>query len=479
MGQSLGRPASVPAASFTHAGSNTRFRVRWEDGVFKQTIERDGIRAEHSVAFVIGSGNHARGYIIQTGDRLWQSPVAFYPRRGQWDMAPGYESNPSPDFNRPITAECLLCHSGKATPLPGFENRYAQPPFLAESITCDRCHGAPDAHLRSPSRTNIVNPKRLAPAERDSVCEQCHLNGESRVLNPGAAFDSFRPGSRLEDVFSVFVFDRAPAEERGELKVVSHAEQLALSQCARRSGSLWCGSCHSVHGEAVDYPARCRACHANDRLPGSHLKMPGSCTECHMPKRPAVDGAHTAFTDHRIRVTPAKLSSETKKPLLLRPWRHASDPALRQRNLGLACIATGERDGDTSQVNRGYGLLAEVFPNYPNDAEVLSALGMVLFLKDQPADAVKLLQEAVRQRPNYAPGYEKLGVVLRAQGEQAKAKAAFEKAIELDETREPPYHLLAEMSGTADERRRILDRYLQVMPGSLIARRAVRTLTGP
>jgi tetratricopeptide (TPR) repeat protein len=144
----------------------------------------------------------------------------------------------------------------------------------------------------------------------------------------------------------------------------------------------------------------------------------------------------------------------------------------------LAYIATGERDGSDEQLNRGYRLLAPLFPQYPKDPEVLSALGMVLFLKDQFGDAAKLLEEAARVRPNYAPGYERLGVVWRAAGDKGKARAALERAIELDEAREAPYHLLADLSDSPDERRRILERYLRIMPGSIIAREALKGLLG-
>ena len=66
-----------------------------------------------------------------------------------------------------------------------------------------RCHGGTEEHLRRPVPGSIVNPAKLHGAARDSICEQCHLSGCDRVLNPGKNFEDFRPGMRLEEVFTV------------------------------------------------------------------------------------------------------------------------------------------------------------------------------------------------------------------------------------------------------------------------------------
>ena len=160
-------------------------------------------------------------------------------------MAPGYEESRSPDFSRPVTLECLLCHSGKPQPIPDTLNRYRTPPFLEESISCERCHGSGEAHEKRPVPGSIVNPAKLEARARDSICEQCHLAGEVRIPNPGKSMADFQPGQRLEDAFTIYV---AAQPAGATLKVVSHAEQLALSACARNSGGkLWCGTCHNPH----------------------------------------------------------------------------------------------------------------------------------------------------------------------------------------------------------------------------------------
>jgi tetratricopeptide (TPR) repeat protein len=190
-----------------------------------------------------------------------------------------------------------------------------------------------------------------------------------------------------------------------------------------------------------------------------------------MPKRDAVDGGHTAFTDHRIQKEAGKVSAKTEARLRL--WREVGDAALLERNLGLASIQVGERDGVPELINDGYRRLAAVFSRWPRDADVLSGLGMVLFLKDQKKDAVKLLETAVQARPGDAALHEKLALVRRADANLQGAIASLEKSISLDAGRESAYFFLAECQATAAGREQVLKRLLRVFPQSLLAREAL------
>ncbi len=145
------------------------------------------------------------GTLQQVGSDLFQSPLSFYSAKRQWDVAPGYEDDPAPDFTRPVTAECLACHSGEPKPLQNTLNSYANPPFRNMAITCAKCHGNSEAHLKNPIPGTIINPAKLAAPARDSICEQCHLSGETRVPNPGRHITDFIPGERLEDNFTIYV----------------------------------------------------------------------------------------------------------------------------------------------------------------------------------------------------------------------------------------------------------------------------------
>ena len=325
MAHSLGRPARAPSGKFIHSGSNTRFSIESSNSRMVQRLERNGIAAD-DLPYAIGSGAHAFAYLIEIGSHLFQSPLGYFPGRG-WGMSPGYEDSKTPDFDRPVTPECLFCHAGKARPVAGTYNIYQNPPFEAEGITCERCHGPAEAHVRAPLPGSVINPAKLPPRARDSVCEQCHLSGEDRVPNPGKQLNDFRPGQDLEEVYSVYVYDhsRDSSAERA-LTVVSQVQQLALSRCARESGgNLWCGTWHDPHEQPANpkmyFRARCLSCHGA-ALTKSHPKPNEDCIGCHMPRRAVTDGAHTIFTDHDIaRRPPSEAGTHVPpKPGSLMAW---------------------------------------------------------------------------------------------------------------------------------------------------------------
>jgi Flp pilus assembly protein TadD len=188
-----------------------------------------------------------------------------------------------------------------------------------------------------------------------------------------------------------------------------------------------------------------------------------------MPRRPVSDGAHTVFADHRIA---ARQNAEppAAKPTGLRAWREPDSPTLRQRNLGLALVAAGERDRRPEWIQDGYQKLRAVFPAFERDPDVLAAIGMVLFLKDQHTDAAKLLQAAITIRPQDAALHERLAAILRANGDPAGAARALERAIALDPLRETSYHLLQQLRPQDNA----LRRYLDVNPQSVIARESLK-----
>jgi hypothetical protein len=149
----------------------TKITIHSSPTGYWQTWENAGDKSEYRVDYVIGSGEHARGYLVDIGGHLFQSPVAYYKSRQSYDLAPGYENLPDPDFTRPVSEECVLCHSGTALHVPGTLNQYRSPAFPAEGITCERCHGPVERHLADPRAGTIVNPAKLEPAARDGICE--------------------------------------------------------------------------------------------------------------------------------------------------------------------------------------------------------------------------------------------------------------------------------------------------------------------
>lgn len=482
MAHSLSLPQRQPSGSFLHSLSGTRFTIQSDDLRTTQRLERHGASADHTVAYVIGSGSHAFGFLVQVGDHLFQSPISYYTKRGIWDMAPGYEEDRSPDFDRPITPECLFCHAGRARPIRGTLNRYETPPFQAEGITCDRCHGPTEAHLRNPVPGSIINPQKLPVRARDSICEQCHLSGEARIVNPGKHLSDFRPGEELEDVVSVYLPEgaRDPSRTR-PLKVISQAQQLALSTCSRMSrGKMWCGSCHNPHETPADaksyFRARCLACHGTSLL-NTHPKPADDCIGCHMPRRPVKDGGHTVFTDHRIaRVPHPEAGTDTSEATEgLTAW-HEPQEAFAKRNLGLAYIEVGRKSHSADYVYRGYRLLAACEHDFPNDPAVLTGIGLVLLGTHHAEEAAAMFARTVLLEPSNPEHDMDEGFAWKAAGNDTKAIESFENALRIDPLLKQAYEGLAGVYIQAHQpakARETFEQYLKASPGSIEAQVAV------
>jgi outer membrane lipoprotein-sorting protein len=435
MAHSLRRAGQEPDGSVTAQGSTITMHSS-PQGYF-QHWENGGDSSDYRVDFVIGSGTRASGYLVNIGGHLFQSPVAFYTSRNSYDLAPGYENSPDPDFTRPVSDECLICHSGTALYVPGTLNQYRSPVFPAheEGITCERCHGPVEKHLADPRAGTIVNPAKLDDAARDSVCEQCHLFGVARVPNPGKKLSDFVPGQRLEDTFTIYRNVLPPDSPAGTFKVISHVEQLALSACARNSGGrLWCGTCHDPHSTPDQplqyYRARCLSCHTAGFPVSPHPARDSDCIGCHMPRRNAPDGGHTVFTDHRIQRRP------TNEPDLppgtdIAAWREPS-PDLQRRNLGIADIDVGMQRHSSALIIQGYQYLADVQQQFANDSEFFNWIGSALLAGNQTADAQFAFDRALQLDPDSALAEAAAAGPYIQEGDVADAIPHLERAVALD-----------------------------------------------
>ena len=432
-GQEPDGTVETPDAKITMYSSPTGYWQRLQSG---EDV------TNYRIDYVIGSGNHASGYLLDLAGHLFQSPVAYYKSRQAYDLAPGYEGLPNPDFTRPVAEGCLFCHSGTALHISGTSNRYRSPVFSAESITCERCHGSAEKHLSDPRAGTIINPAKLAPAARDSICEQCHLLGVGRVLNPGKKFGDFRPGEPLEDIFTTYVNVSPPGADAGKFKVISHVEQLARSTCARKSnGQLWCGTCHDPHDKPLEpvqfYRSKCLSCHMGN-FAGSHPGKDSNCISCHMPRRDAKDGGHTAFTDHRIQRRP-----ESQQTLLedtdIAAWREPA-PDLQKRNLGIAYINAGMEHRSPPFVVRGYRMLTEVQNQFSNDAEFFTSIGSALLLGKQTSEAEFAFERALQLNPDSATAETNAASAYLQGGDINRAVAHLERAVAID-----PLHLSADV----------------------------------
>ncbi|MFZ0293341.1 MAG: c-type cytochrome [Candidatus Sulfotelmatobacter sp.] len=396
----------------------------------------------YRIDYVIGSGNHASGYLLDLSGHLFQSPIAYYKSRQAYDLAPGYEGLPNPDFTRPVAEACLFCHSGTALHISGTSNGYRSPAFAAESITCERCHGSAEKHLSDPRAGTIINPAKLTPAARDSICEQCHLLGVGRVLNPGKKFSDFRAGQPLEDIFTTYVNVSPPGADAGKFKVISHVEQLARSTCTRESkGKLWCGTCHDPHDKPLEpvqyYRSKCLSCHMAS-FSQSHPAKDSNCIGCHMPRREAKDGGHTAFTDHRIqrRPEPEQALPEDSD---IAAWRQPA-PDLQKRNLGIAYINAGMEHHSPPFVVRGYRMLTEVQNQFSNDPEFFTSIGSALLMAKQTSEAEFAFDRALQLNPDSAPDETNAASAYLQGGDMDRAVAHLERAVAID-----PFHLAADV----------------------------------
>ncbi len=440
MAQSIGTPGvEETSKTFQHEGSGSVLKVFRQSGQMIHAIERDAVQERRAIEWAVGSGRRGRSYLIRVNDSLFQSPLSWYRARNDWDLSPGYENDAHPGFFRPITPECLFCHSQGPLPVEGTLNRYRDPPFESPVIGCSRCHGDAARHLSQPIRGNIVNPARLDKDRRDAVCEQCHLSGVARIPNPGKDFSNFQPGMRLEDVFTVYVHESA-GDPHG-LKVVSHSEQMALSRCFLESKpQLWCGNCHDPHREPEDkvswYREKCKTCHSNAASLQHEKQSGGDCAGCHMPVTRPYDGGHTAFHDHWIR---GKNHVMAASPPGLRPWR-APEPALRDRNLGLAYISLGSRD-DPKLLSEGLRLLG----SGKADGAVETARGFVFLRAQEIPQALTCFRRAWEEKPHDSTRCLNLAAALLASGNRAEAKEKAERAIEREPLLEDAYALLAEI----------------------------------
>jgi Flp pilus assembly protein TadD len=431
MGRSL---ASIDAATVT-LGDEADGRVLFEadgleyaierrDGhVFHQETRRDRsgrviARNEAEVRFVLGSGSQGTSFLIDREGFLFESPIGWYSRKGQWDLSPGYRRN-NAHFDRPVVPACLYCHANRVEPVEGTLNRYRPPIFRGQPIGCERCHGPGELHVKRPGLVDgkdltIVNPAALEPSRRDAVCEQCHLMGQQRVVKVDRQDDDFRPGLPFYSVWSVF--ERAAGTDAD--RFVGQVEQMHESRCFRDSkGRLGCISCHDPHRrpsaeERVGYfRERCLECHADRgcRLPEATRREQDrgdDCTGCHMPRSESADVAHVAVTNHRI---PRRADAREHPPtstgapriagrLLALFHRDLMDEHQRGeagRDLGVALSKIGPE-----AASMALPLLEAALSARPDDLAAGQAKGTVLGQLGRFEDGLSAFRTALAQEPD-------------------------------------------------------------------------------
>jgi Flp pilus assembly protein TadD len=467
---------------FHHAPSGIEYQVSNRDGSLWLSYSRPrdpGLEGSQKLDYFLGSGHLGITYLYTINGYLLESPVAFYAQSQAYDMKPGLADLRTLPSALPMTRGCMRCHmSGVQREDPGTRNHFQGLPFLHGGITCESCHGDTNAHVVSSGKAPVINPVKLDPERRDSVCISCHLESDSRIEHAGREVDDYKPGERIADYISYFVYARENMMNRG----VSEIEELSLSKCKRVSGDrMSCMDCHDPHysppaeERAAFYRSKCLACHKAAKYSTSHFSNDPDCTGCHMPKGNVEKLPHIAWTDHRIRQNPdpheTSESSQADRELV--PFLQEKTS---QRDLALAYY---DLAGNASRAGRAWTQLLTAKKSDPHDLQVLTALGYLAEARGNSPLATELYREALKLDPIDVTATNNLAILLAKAGQLTAAENLWRKTFDLNEDIDElgiNLALVECMLGNKNAAQQVLQRVSLYSPDQKLARRKLQAI---
>jgi tetratricopeptide (TPR) repeat protein len=488
--------------SFAHAASGVQYRVftragaGWLSYARPATATGGYLNGEVELKYFIGSNTRGRTYLFERDGYWFETPVNWYAKKRVWDMAPNYLTAREMPLTLPVDANCLHCHvSGVAAALPGARNHFAHAPFAHGGIGCASCHGDASEHVRTKGKAAVVNPAKLDAARRDSVCLQCHLEGETAVYRLGHSLATYRPSDALFDDVAYFVRQGEVGVENGpQGRATSQYEALLQSACKRASGDrMTCTTCHDPHASQTEakpaarvafYRAKCLNCHTDAKYATTHHPEQPDCATCHMPRAASEDIAHEQVTDHRIQIPPeAGLRSRAERASKSAPLVPIGDEKATDRELGLAYAQMAQR-GDPQSGEKALALLrkAEALEALTaKDAELHTELG---FLEQESGEihaADREYRAALAADPDDAAARGDMAVLFAGTGDYATAVRLWQRVFDVDPVQAAAGYNLAVgqcQLGQKEDAEATLKRLLNFVPDDQRARAMAAALAG-
>src|ERR1041385_2814132 len=452
------------SGSVEDKNNQLQFEVYTRDGKLYQSEHQLGsggqeiFRDTHELEWIIGAGENGFGGLIRQGAHLFQAPLSFYSKPGQWELSPGYELGKL-GFNRPILPACISCHSGRPNAVPDGNGRFEYPPFSELAIGCENCHGPGLSHVVAAQvgadafqghDSRIVNPALLSPALADNICMSCHQTGDVRVLRPGKNNGDFRPGAPLDDTTSILMVPPKRESPR-QTDLLEHYYSMTLSKCYRASGErMSCISCHDPHvkltrEEAPEYfRKKCLACHTEKSctlsLQAREQQHPADdCAGCHMKKRDVQEISHSSITNHRILARPDEPFPDIafQQTTAALPDLIHLNPAPGKKGMPPPPLTLLQAYGELTAKHPEYterylAVLSELEHSDPDNPLVQGAIGDRDLRAGKHEEAIAHLQQALKNGPANTLLYTDLAEALIKLDRKSEAVAVLQKASELD-----------------------------------------------